>query len=237
MTRSVFPFSTSSAFPKTEESDFAVAFQGEVIQTTLSSPEVSSKIHALWMTAVQNSGQQPAGAVSVQLRHFFKALLSMRSSGNGVSEATTVPRLAVIVEKACQSAVEVPPSPLLPIGSEPTDAADLPVGEQPVEEAPNELVQFHFDYSCLTSPVSIVDVTEMLCKIMASDAWNCTRPAVKVEEASVLAEGGGALGVAAPDASASEPSEEGKSSEVVAVPVPITTEELLNERLLNWVFV
>lgn len=227
LTRKIYPYS-SAAGEAFSANEFVRAFYGELVQTTLSSPEVSEKLHGLWKTAAAAlTTEQPVDVL--QLRHIVRVFMTLKRPGNGLHEEVSIPQLAVIIGRAreCESVAAV-------ASESESVAAELQSTEPSIEEQQAvSQTQVLFDFSCLTSAVNFDDMVEMLCQVMASDAWSVVNIAPVAQDMGELPPSEeGAVEQQNPE-SLLLPSEENKSPEDQPPISPQTLEEKINERLLR----
>jgi len=227
MTRRIYTYLTPTPFALSE---FTVAFHGELIQTTLSSSECSAKLRTIWDKALEFGSEQKPGD-QVQFRYVLKAFMALKNAGNGLVEDVSIPKLAYHLNRAIVDSKPVPPDNCVADSPGEGDEQQL-IGELNTSVSPQ--YNFIVDYPSLISRVNFEDMTEFLCKIMASDSWSYVKPPPVLRD-----EGIDIVPIEEPASNSNvvvqtdqlQPSEENKSTED-DLPPP-TLEESLNQRLLN----
>ena len=223
LTRKIYPY--SSAAEPFQTNEFVRAFHGELVQTTLSSPQVSEKLHGLWKTAAAALTTEHRADV-LQLRHILRVFMTLKRPGNGLREEVSIPQLAVIIGRAreCEAVAAV--------ASDSESVVAVQSTEPSIEEQHAvSQTQVLFDFSCLTSAVNFDDMIEMLCQVMSSDAWSVVNIAPVAQDlGEITPSEEGAIEQQGPETLL--PSEE-KSPEDQPTISPQTLEEKINERLLK----
>lgn len=225
MTRKVFPSKPSET---RTENEFSSAFNGQLVQKQLSSPECALKIRHLWSQAVILSG----GRDTVQLRHVLQLLLTLKSADNGIAERTTLAQLALTLDRGHkfdpdQQLAEAP----APLEATNLDGAqqDLSPNTDPVARSPK--TKIILDMAALASSILFHDFVEIWCKVCISDFWAPKSMAAPADD------GGESPTASAPDQPSEEVTQqdyEQTGENTTPLGPPPTFEQILCERLAAW---